>query len=77
MKKIQMLFAAIAFIAVTSAFATKVKTVDEYILKPGGYELVRDQPPGGHCDANPSTICKYEKIGNDFFPLDTDQVWIP
>lgn len=77
MKKIEMLFGAIAFIAVTSAFATKIKTTDEYVLLVSGFELIRDQPPGGHCEANPGTSCTYEKVGNEFLPLDIDHIWIP
>lgn len=87
MKKIQLFLAAAIMVATVSAFATKARTIDEYVLINGRFELVSEQPAGGFCDVQLGSNCKYEKIANDgsdpyvepgnFNALDTDQVWVP
>lgn len=87
MKKIQLFLAATIMVATVSAFATKARTIDEYVLIYGRFELVSQQPVGGHCEAQLGSTCKYEKIADNgtdpyvepsnFSALDTDHVWVP
>lgn len=87
MKKIQLFLAVAIMVATVSAFATKARTIDEYVLINGRFELVSLQPPGGHCESLSNSNCKYEKIADNgtdpyvepanFSALDTDKVWVP
>lgn len=87
MKKIKLFLVAAAFIGIGSAFTATRVSPGEYVLIGGTFQLVDNQPPGGHCDIQTASICKYEKIGNagpdpytnpaNFSALDADKVWVP
>lgn len=87
MKKVVFLFIATAMVAVMSAFTSTAKLTDEYVLIDGRYELVSEQPVGGHCDSQLNSTCKYQKIADNgtdpytepgnFSALDSNQVWVP
>lgn len=87
MKKIQLFLAAAFMVAVASAFATKARTIDEYVFVDDRFKLASLEPPSGHCELQLGSTCKYEKIADNgtdpyvepsnFSALDTDQVWVP
>ena len=80
MKKFPLLFAAVAIIAVGSAFAMprEMDPSDIYVPTSQGMKLKADVEDEGQCRLQANTHCEYTKDAQgDFIPADNDRVWTP
>lgn len=73
MKNFKLLLGAAVMFAVGSAFTASDKVAGEYVLNGDTWEL----KDGGTCEAEPSAICDYTKVGSATTPQHPNQYQNP